>query len=124
LAIHEKEQVLEARLTTAGNSCCAVSQVVTSADADAFLGVVEDMVPLIQGALASIVTKKPEFDAIFLATTLVKADIKNLNIKSNNLLDTCLFRVTPTDYIPIANQYVGNIKTAFASARTAYGITL
>ncbi|KAG2230233.1 hypothetical protein BDF21DRAFT_343698 [Thamnidium elegans] len=122
LNIHDEEQVLEARLKTAGTSCCAVSAVASTADADAFLDVVDTMVPLVQGALTSIVTKKPEFDAIFLATTIVKTDIKNLNNQANQLLDNCLFDVTPPSHTAIATTHVAAIKSAFATAKTAYGI--
>ncbi|GAA5808292.1 hypothetical protein MFLAVUS_001682 [Mucor flavus] len=120
--IHNKEQVLEQRLTTAGTTCCAVNTVATTADADDFLGVVNTMVPLVQGALTSIVAKKPEFDAIFLATAIVKTDIKNLNDQANQLLDNCLFDVTPPSHTAIATAYVSDIKSAFTTAKSAYGI--
>ncbi|GAA5805031.1 hypothetical protein HPULCUR_010544 [Helicostylum pulchrum] len=122
ITIHNKEQILEQRLTTAGNTCCAVNIVAATADANAFLSVVNTMVPLVQGALASIVSKRPEFDAIFLATSIVKTDIKNLNNQANQLLDNCLFDVTPPSHTAIATTHVTVIKSAFATAKTAYGI--
>jgi hypothetical protein len=79
------------------------------------------LVPEIEGALSSIVTKKPEFDAIFLATALVKGDIKNLDSQTK-ALDTCLVAATPADYLDAANGYVTRIDNAFATAKTAYGI--
>lgn len=120
--IHNKEQVLEQRLTKAGTTCCAVNTVATTADANDFLGVVNTMVPLVQGALTSIVAKKPEFDAIFLATSIVKTDIKNLNNQANQLLDNCLFDVTPPSHTAIATAHVNAIKSAFTTAKSAYGI--
>lgn len=85
------------------------------------LGVVATVVPEIEGALTSITTKKPEFDAIFLATTLVKGDIKNLDTQLKTL-DTCLVAVTPAQYLDDANAYVERVDSAFATTKTAYGI--
>ncbi|KAI8975157.1 hydrophobic surface binding protein A-domain-containing protein [Mycotypha africana] len=121
IAIHTKEQVLETKLKQAGTDCCAVSGTVTDEEAQAVLAVVSDLVPDVTAALASIVSKKSQFDAILLATTLVKNDIKNLDSQTNTL-DTCLLAKTPSAYKTQANGLVTQISNAFASAKSAYGI--
>ncbi|CAO0800581.1 unnamed protein product [Mucor circinelloides] len=121
LAIHNKEQILETRLKKAGTDCCAVSGTVTTEEADAVLSTVTTLVPQVTSALTSIVTKKPQFDAIFLATALVKSDIKNLDTQTKTL-DTCLIAKTPASHLAAANALVAQINTSFASAKTAYGI--
>jgi hypothetical protein len=121
LAIHEKEKVLETRLKKAGTDCCAVSVTITTEEADAVLGVVTTLVPEVVASLNSIVVKKPEFDAIFLATALVKGDIKNLDSQTK-ALDTCLINKTPASHLPAANDLIAQIDASFASAKQAYGI--
>ncbi|CAO3642762.1 unnamed protein product [Mucor hiemalis] len=123
-AIHTKEQELEKRLKKAGTDCCAIASTVALDEADAVLAVVGDLVPKVSNALTAITTKKPQFDAILLATLLVKGDIKNLDTQTKTL-DTCLLAKTPTSppsYLDTANGYVTTINNAFASAKTAYGI--
>ncbi|GAN11327.1 hydrophobic surface binding protein [Mucor ambiguus] len=121
LAIHNKEQVLETRLKKAGTDCCAFTGTVTTEEADAVLNTVSALVPQVSAALTSIVTKKPQFDAILLATTLVKSDIKNLDSQTKTL-DTCLLAKTPASHLTAANALVTQINNSFASAKTAYGI--
>ncbi|KAK4513865.1 uncharacterized protein ATC70_005871 [Mucor velutinosus] len=121
LAVHSSEQTLESKLKAATTSCCAVTSTVSEEDATAVFSVVGVVVPEIESALSAIVTKKPQFDAVLLATSLVKTDIKNLNTEVNSL-DTCLIAVTPADDLANANAYVDRVNTAFASAKTAYGI--
>ncbi|GAN05215.1 hydrophobic surface binding protein [Mucor ambiguus] len=121
LAVHSSEQTLETKLKAAITSCCAVTTTVSEEDATAVFSVVGVVVPEIENALSAIVTKKPQFDAVLLATSLVKTDIKNLNTEVNSL-DTCLIAVTPAADLANANAYVGRVNTAFASAKTAYGI--
>jgi uncharacterized protein YfcZ (UPF0381/DUF406 family) len=108
-------------LKAATTSCCAVTTTVTEEDATAVLSVVGTLVPEIENALTAITNKKSQFDAVLLATSLVKADIKNLNTEVN-ALDTCLIAVTPTDDLTAANAYVSRVTTAFTAADTAYGI--
>ncbi|CAO0800093.1 unnamed protein product [Mucor circinelloides] len=121
LAVHNKEQVLETRLKKAGTDCCAVAGTVTAEEADAVIATVTTLVPQVTAALSSIVTKKPEFDAIFLATALVKTDIKNLDTQTKTL-DTCLIAKTPASHLAAANALVTQINNSFASAKTAFGI--
>ena len=121
MAVHNKEQVLETRLKKAGTDCCAVAGTVTAEEADAVIATVTTLVPQVTAALSSIVTKKPEFDAIFLATALVKTDIKNLDTQTTTL-DTCLIAKTPASHLTAANALVTQINNSFASAKTAYGI--
>ena len=121
LAIHTKEQTLETLLKKAGTDCCAVTSVVSDEEAVAVLDVVEDLVPQVEGALTSISDKKSQFDAIVLATTLVKGDIGRLHTQTS-ALDTCLVAVTPSLYLTEANGYVDRIEAAFEAAETVYGI--
>ncbi|GAA5799428.1 hypothetical protein EDC94DRAFT_557010 [Helicostylum pulchrum] len=122
--IHTLEQVLETRLKKAGTDCCADIGAITLPEADAVLSTVEVLVPKVTGALSAIVTKKSQFDAVFLATALVKKDIAALDTQTKTL-DTCLIAKTPTDppsYLEAANGYVAEIDSAFSAAKTAYGI--
>ncbi|KAI7900775.1 hydrophobic surface binding protein A-domain-containing protein, partial [Cokeromyces recurvatus] len=121
LAVHNKEQQLETRLKKAGTDCCAIASTFNTEEADAVLAVISNLVPDVTASLTSIVNKKPEFDAILLATVLVKGDIKNLDTQTKTL-DTCLIAKTPSTHIDQANAYVADINNAFSSAKTAYGI--
>ncbi|KAG2199616.1 hypothetical protein INT46_004608 [Mucor plumbeus] len=121
LGVHSSEQTLETKLKAATTSCCAVTTTVTEEDATAVLSVVGTLVPEIEDALTAITNKKSQFDAVLLATSLVKADIKNLNTEVN-ALDTCLIAVTPTDDLTAANAYVSRVTAAFTAADTVYGI--
>lgn len=121
LSIHTKEQTLETNLKSATTACCAVTTTVSEEDAAAVIAVVDTIVPEIEDALSAIVGKKAQFDAVLLATAIVKADLKNLNTELT-ALDTCLLAVTPADVADVAQAYVDRINTAFAAANTAYGI--
>ncbi|CAO3677112.1 hypothetical protein G6F70_001635 [Rhizopus microsporus] len=121
LSVHSKEQTLENLIKQANTDCCAVTTVVSTEDANAVLAVVQTLVPDIESALDAIVTKKPQFDAVPLATSIVKGDIKNLQAKVTTL-DNCILAVTPSDFTTAANEYVGRINNAFSKADTAYGI--
>lgn len=120
LAIHTKEQTLESLITTATTDCCAVSSA-TEEEALAVLVVVDKLVTDIVTALNNIDSKKPQFDAVLLATAIVKSDIKNLKTKTNSL-DTCLLNAAPADLKTRAQGYINTINTAFATAYTVYGI--
>ncbi|GAA5810874.1 hypothetical protein MFLAVUS_004302 [Mucor flavus] len=122
--IHSLEQVLETRLKKAGTDCCVDIGSITLPEADAVLATVKVLVPKVTGALSAITSKKSQFDAIFLATTIVKTDIKALDTQTKTL-DACLIAKTPTDpasYLITANGYVTEINNAFSTTRTAYGI--
>lgn len=121
-AIHTKEQALETLLKKAGTSCCVTTgAVITAEEATAVLGVVGGLAPKVVAALNAIQTKKPDFDAIFLATLLVKGDIKNLDTQTKTL-DTCLLARTPPANVDQANTLVATINNAFAAAKKTYGI--
>ncbi|KAI8082279.1 hypothetical protein BDF21DRAFT_338683, partial [Thamnidium elegans] len=122
--IHTLEQELETRLKKAGVDCCVDVGTITLPEADAVLDTVQVLVPKVTDALSAITSKKSQFDAIFLATTIVKTDIKALDAQTKTL-DACLIAKTPTDppsYLETANGYVTEINNAFAAARSAYGI--
>lgn len=121
--IHTTEQTLESYLKSATTACCAVTTTVSEEDATAVIGVVDTIVPEIEDALSAIVAQKSQFDAVLLATALVKADIKSLQTELQSL-DTCLLAVTPSDDAAVAQAYVDRITAAFATADTAYGITV
>ncbi|GAA5804778.1 hypothetical protein EDC94DRAFT_620250 [Helicostylum pulchrum] len=122
--IHTLEQVLETRLKKAGTDCCVQIGAITLPEADAVLATVEVLVPKVTSALSAITSKKSQFDAIFLATAIVKNDIKALDTQTKTL-DACLIAKTPIDppsYLITANGYVTEINNAFSAARSAYGI--
>ncbi|KAG0948500.1 hypothetical protein G6F57_008247 [Rhizopus arrhizus] len=121
LAIHSKEQALESLVKTANNNCCAMTNVVNEEEANAVINVVKTLIPDIQNALNTIVSKKDQFEDVALATTIVKTDIKSLESKVN-ALDKCILAVTPSDFTSVANVYIGQVNTAFAGAKSAYGI--
>ncbi|KAI9482697.1 MAG: hypothetical protein EXX96DRAFT_555347 [Benjaminiella poitrasii] len=121
IAIHSNEQKLETLLKTATTACCAVTSTVSAEEAAAVINVVDIVVPQIEAALSVITDKKSQFDAILLATALVKADIKNLDSELTSL-DTCLIAATPADVLDTANGYVDRVRAAFDAAEDAYGI--
>ncbi|KAI9359455.1 hypothetical protein BD770DRAFT_319743, partial [Pilaira anomala] len=123
-AIHNLEQDLEKALKKAGVDCCVDTHAVTLEEADGVLSTVGGLIPRITGTLTAITTKKPQFDAILLATTIVKNDVKNLDTQTR-ALNTCLINKTPTSppaYLEAANAAAAQINAAFASAKAAYGI--
>ncbi|KAI7906256.1 uncharacterized protein BX663DRAFT_558787 [Cokeromyces recurvatus] len=121
IAVHSEEQKLEALLKSTTTACCAVTTTVSNEEADAVISVIDTVVPQIEAALAAITVKKPEFDAVLLATNIVKGDIKNLDSQVTTL-DNCLVAVTPDSYLDVANGYVTRVRTAFDTAEDAYGI--
>ncbi|KAI9338331.1 hypothetical protein BD770DRAFT_331435, partial [Pilaira anomala] len=123
-AIHQLEQVLEVELKKAGVDCCVDTHTITLEEADAVLSTVSNLIPQITGTLGAIEVKKPQFDAILLATTIVKNDIKNLDTQTRTL-NTCLINKTPLDppsYLQTANSYASQINAAFVSAKSKYGV--
>jgi hypothetical protein len=112
--------VLETDLKAATTACCAVTSA-TVEEAAAVISVVDTIVPEIETALSDIVNQKPQFDAVLLATAIVKGDLKNLNTELT-ALDTCLVAATPSDYTSVAQGYVDRVNAAFAAADAAYGI--
>ncbi|KAI9343695.1 hypothetical protein BD770DRAFT_414403 [Pilaira anomala] len=108
-AIHQLEQALEVELKKA---------------ADAVLSTVSNLIPQITGTLGAIEVKKPQFDAILLAPTIVKNDIKNLDTQTRTL-NTCLIDKTlldPPSYLQTANSYASQINAAFVSVKSKYGV--
>lgn len=98
-----------------------MTNVVNEEEANAVINVVKTLIPDIQDALNTIVSKKDQFEDVALATTIVKTDIKNLETKVN-ALDKCILAVTPSDFTSVANVYIGQVNSAFAGAKSAYGI--
>lgn len=79
------------------------------------------MVPDITGSLDSIITKKPDFDAVAFVTTFLKVDIKAL-ADLLKILDGCLITVAPDFLLASAQAYIDGINTKIAAAFTAYNI--
>ncbi|KAG2229481.1 hypothetical protein INT48_004683 [Thamnidium elegans] len=122
LAIHNLEQVLETRINKAKTDCCAVTGVITSDEATGVLDTVGLLVPKVVDAITSINGKKSQFDAIFLATSIVKTDLKNLEA-ATKALDTCLVNktpLTPPEFKIQADAYVATINASFLSAKNLY----
>lgn len=122
MAIHNLEQVLETRINKAKTDCCVVTGVITSDEATGVLTTVGVLVPKVSDAIAAINAKKSQFDAIFLATTIVKTDLKNLEA-ATKALDTCLVNktpLTPPEFKIQADAYVATINAAFLSAKNLY----
>lgn len=120
LKVQTEETKLENYLDSA-KSACTISGTVSDTDAQTILAQVDTLVPKVESALSSIVTKKPDFDKVLLVTALVTKDIKNLKTKTD-ALDNALLSATPASYKDQANAYVARINKAFADAYTAYGI--
>lgn len=62
--------------------CCTTYGIVTAEEADIVITIVATLVPKVSAGLTSIVSKKFQFDAIPLATALVKTDIKKLDTQT------------------------------------------
>ncbi|GAA5798046.1 hypothetical protein HPULCUR_003444 [Helicostylum pulchrum] len=122
LAIHNKEQVLEAALKKAGVDCCTAIGKVTDEEADAMLTTVTPVIPQATSALSLIVTKKPEIYAILLTATIAKHDLESLN-NQTVVLYTCIRDIGteqhPT-YIPTINNFISQLDNSFAISRDAY----
>ena len=124
LPIHNSGVNLSNIIGAASTACCVnTNAVITGAEATAVLNVVQDVTPDIEDTLASVVTKKPEFDAVFLVTGIVKDDIISLDAATDGLI-TCLISRTPTSHMPDATIEKDLIDTAFNTTKTAYGIPL
>lgn len=119
LAVHNKGQGLETHLKKAGADCGEVAGTVTAKEADAVIATVSTLVSQATVALSSIVTKKPEFDAILLATALIRSDIKNLDTQTKTF-DSCLFTKTPAFHLTTVSALVTQINSSSYSAKTVY----
>ncbi|GAN05324.1 hypothetical protein MAM1_0088c04794 [Mucor ambiguus] len=102
-------------------STCHFDGTVTAKEADAVIATVNTFVPQATATLSSIFTKKPEFDAILLATALVKSEIKSLDTQTK-VLDACLIDKTSPSYVAAVNALVTQISSSFASTMIAYSI--
>lgn len=123
MAIHNLEQVLETRIKKAKTDCCAIVGYATSEETTGVLAEVGTLVPKVVQTIDSIKAKKPQFDAILLATLIVKNDLKNLESQTK-ALDTCLIAKTPLsppEFRVQADAYVAQIDASFAGAKSLYG---
>lgn len=126
MAIFNQEQVLKNHLANAAIDCCAVTGIITDEEADAMLVTVTPVIPKATNALATLVVKKPVFDSVYLTTPLVKTETKNL-YTNTTVVYTCIHNIGsvqhPT-YIPVINDYIRQLDTAFINAYNAYGMAL
>ncbi|GAB5589548.1 hypothetical protein Unana1_04448 [Umbelopsis nana] len=122
LKINGDEGTLETDIKTATTDCGNLASPVTDEDATAILAEVQQLVPVVQGALTAIVNKKSTFAQVPFVTPLVTNDLTNLKTLTNSL-DSCLLSHTPADQTTTAQGYITTINTAFTNACTAYGIT-
>ncbi|KAI8976504.1 hypothetical protein BDB01DRAFT_803131 [Pilobolus umbonatus] len=120
LSIHNKGLALNTKITDARTACCVdTGAVITDDEAVAVLTVVQGISPNIQATLGSVVAKKPEFDAVALATNILKNDITTLDASTDALI-ACLIGRTPTTYTDAANAEKAIIDGAFDAAKAAY----
>lgn len=118
--IHASEQTLESLIQTATSDCCTISTI-SDEEANAILAVVEDLVPDIVSTLATLDSKKPQFDAVLLATLIVKTDIKNLDTKTTSL-DICLLAACPTGLQTTCQDLMDQVNAAFDTSEIVWGI--
>lgn len=120
------EQALENLLNIATNSCCTFGQTVTYEEADAILEKVSSVVPTVAETLNIVRNKKPQFDALMFATSIIRTDIKKLHTHSN-ILNECLIEAMPSgspSHLFTAFEYSQQINSAFELTKTHYNIAL
>lgn len=84
LNFHTKEQTLEVSLNTAFNDCC-LTVIYTEAELDEIYEAFDRLVTAIEELIDYIIPKIPQFDAVLLASNIIKTDIKNLRTKITNI---------------------------------------
>ncbi|KAI8985415.1 hypothetical protein BDB01DRAFT_759343 [Pilobolus umbonatus] len=120
LSIHNKGLALNTKITDARTACCINTGVVITGDeATAVLTVVQGLSPDIQSTLTSVINKKPEFDAVPLATNILKNDIITLDASTDGLIE-CLISRSPASHLTAANAEKATIDAAFDAAKAAY----
>lgn len=107
-----------------GADCCSVTGIITDEEADAMLITVTPVIPKATNALALLIEKKPTLDSIILVTHVAKADVRDL-YTNTAVIYTCILDIGsaqhPT-YIPIINDYINQLNTAFTNTYSVYGI--
>lgn len=111
---------------------------VSESDGDTIFNAIQAFVPTIVDALTAIIAKKPSFDALIVADTLVSEDLVALNA-STTAFEAALVAVAPVsilccisrrrhitnenqqaDLQSNASAIIATLNTAFASAIAAY----
>ncbi|GAA5810827.1 hypothetical protein MFLAVUS_004254 [Mucor flavus] len=122
--IHNAKQVLLGHMKKSGADCCSVTGIITDEEADAMLITVTPVIPKATNALALLIEKKPTLDSIILVTHVAKADVRDL-YTNTAVIYTCILDIGsaqhPT-YIPIINDYINQLNTAFTNTYSVYGI--
>ncbi|KAG2208257.1 hypothetical protein INT47_006113, partial [Mucor saturninus] len=122
VALHTHEQALDAAFKITSTDCCAITATVSDEEATAVFGLVGDFVPDITNSFDVIISKKPEFDALLLATNIAKADIKTLSGYLRQV-DGCLIAVTPEPLLATVQSYMDTIDAKLVATYAAYNIT-
>ncbi|EPB88716.1 hypothetical protein HMPREF1544_04475 [Mucor circinelloides 1006PhL] len=119
LSIHSKAQTVQSQLLKAGTDCCAVPTVISTEENDAILTALTTLVPDVEGAMVSFVTKKPVFQSTLNGANAIKNDIIAMHTK-HTPLNTCFSSVIPPISIPEQGNLLGQIEDAYNYAEREY----
>ncbi|KAI8976505.1 hypothetical protein BDB01DRAFT_349409 [Pilobolus umbonatus] len=121
LTIQDKTKTLEDILDTSTKACCIEGVTMTTEEIVVVLDVFKSITPPIQSTLRSVITKKPDFDSVPLATNVIKKEISALDTVTDKLIQ-CLIERTPALYLPPINAQKTMIDTAFDHTKDIYGL--
>ncbi|KAF7978610.1 hypothetical protein HWV62_45348 [Athelia sp. TMB] len=119
LAINTASRNLNTAITTATTDTKALTAPVGDSDAQVIIDAVSGFTPTIVDALNNIIAKKPSFDALIVADTLVQEDLASLN-SSTVAFENALLSLAPGDLQSQAEALIAEINAAFAKAIAAY----
>lgn len=124
--IFNAEQALLGHMKNATTDCRSVTGTITDEEAEAMLATETPVIPNATNALAGVSEKKTVFDKVYLATNIVKNEIKK-SYKSTIVIYICVHdtgSIQHPSYIPVINDYIDQLDTAFKSTYINYGLVL
>ncbi|KAF7970485.1 hypothetical protein HWV62_45328 [Athelia sp. TMB] len=119
LAINTASRNLATAINTATTDTKAVTAPVAEGDAKTIIAAVKGFTPTIVDALTNIISKKPSFDALIVADSLVKQDLTSLNT-ATTAFENALLALAPADLKSEASTLISQINAAFTKANAAY----
>jgi len=119
LAINTAATSLTSTIKNATTDVQALTPPVDESDADTIFSAVQAFVPTIVDALTAIIAKKPSFDSLIVADSLVSTDLANLN-SSTSAFEAALVAAAPADLQSNASAIIATLDAAFTKAIAAY----
>ncbi|KAF1798746.1 hypothetical protein V8B55DRAFT_1522749 [Mucor lusitanicus] len=117
LNVNHDYNVLDDAMDDAQLNCCAITSVISDADATEVLGALGNTTPKVLNALNTIKSKEGSYN--FLTKAVVRSHLSSFDDKTSRL-NTCFNVFIPTANTSTLEGYFNQIKAAFTTTRAAY----